>query len=300
MVSRLPRPGVPVESAALVFGREGYTRASVDAIAAEAGVSKRTIYNHYADKEQLFLSVALEGATAFSETITEIADRHLRKIVDLEEDLIAFGIDRAKAVVSAKEHFALARTIRAEASHIPPDVLDAWAEAGPRKSQRDIAEHLARIADRGLLVIDDADEATNHFTLLTFTNVADQSFFGAIPIAESASGSSPAACGRSCACTRPASGETGAAVGPGMLDLHASTSSTTASPGRSGELPQPRHSRCPSADRTPLAPVGKRQRNPAEVAKPSTRLEARLAASLQLRDDSDWREARSPESAALA
>ena len=40
-----------------LFLRDGYARTSVDAIAAEAGVSKRTIYNHYGDKESLFLSV---------------------------------------------------------------------------------------------------------------------------------------------------------------------------------------------------------------------------------------------------
>ncbi|MEV5986378.1 helix-turn-helix domain-containing protein [Streptomyces sp. NPDC052051] len=42
------------QAARAVFGREGYSRASVDANAVEAGVSKRTIYNHFTDKEQLF------------------------------------------------------------------------------------------------------------------------------------------------------------------------------------------------------------------------------------------------------
>lgn len=172
-------------AARLVFGREGYTRASLDVIAAEAGVSKRTIYNHYADKERLFLSVALEGAEAVAKTVAAIADRHLRKIIDIEADLIDFGVDRALALLSAAEHFAIVRTIQAEASRIAPEILEAWREAGPRASHRDIAEHFRRIADRGLLSIVDADLATNHFTLLTFTNVADKSFYGAIPIAES-------------------------------------------------------------------------------------------------------------------
>jgi len=33
--------------------RDGYTRASIDAISAEAGVSTRTIYNHFTDKAML-------------------------------------------------------------------------------------------------------------------------------------------------------------------------------------------------------------------------------------------------------
>jgi AcrR family transcriptional regulator len=100
-------------------------------------VSKRTIYNHFGDKENLFLTVALEGTSAFAQVITDIADRHLRKVVDVERDLADFAIDRAKAVVSAGEHFALARTIRAEAANIPPDLLNRWAEADPVRSQRD-------------------------------------------------------------------------------------------------------------------------------------------------------------------
>ncbi|KJY37996.1 MULTISPECIES: TetR/AcrR family transcriptional regulator [unclassified Streptomyces] len=173
-------------AASTVFGREGYTRASVDAIASEAGVSKRTIYNHFGDKEKLFLSVALETAGELTEIIAGLADRHLHKIVDLEADLTAFAVDRAKAVLAAGEHYALGRTIRAEAGNIPPDVLAAWLAAGPLASQRDLADHLTRLASQHLLALDDPDLAATHFTLLTFSGAADQSFYGAVPISDAA------------------------------------------------------------------------------------------------------------------
>ncbi|AUY50852.1 TetR/AcrR family transcriptional regulator [Streptomyces sp. CB01881] len=169
-------------AASTVFGREGYTRASVDAIAAEAGVSKRTIYNHFGDKEKLFLSVALETAGELTEAIAALADRHLHKIVNLEADLTAFALDRARAVLTAGDHSALGRTIRAEAGNIPPEVLGAWLDAGPLASQRDLTAHFGRLADQGLLHIEDATLAATQFTLLTFSGAADASFFGAIPL----------------------------------------------------------------------------------------------------------------------
>ncbi|TGB14694.1 TetR/AcrR family transcriptional regulator, partial [Streptomyces palmae] len=49
-----------LDAAVTVFLREGYQRAGVDVIAAAAGVSKQTVYNHFGDKERLFLA-AVEG-----------------------------------------------------------------------------------------------------------------------------------------------------------------------------------------------------------------------------------------------
>lgn len=172
-----------------VFGRDGYMRATVESIAREAGVSKKTIYNHFDGKEALFLTAALESTRELSDTITALADRHLRKILDLEADLTEFGVDRAKAIFDAPdEHAAIARTIRAEVTHIPRQVLDSWLEAGPMRSQRDIAARLRSMAERGLIELGGGgeDRAAELFTLLTFSPIADRTFFGALPMDEDA------------------------------------------------------------------------------------------------------------------
>ncbi|MGV9385554.1 TetR/AcrR family transcriptional regulator [Nonomuraea sp. NPDC003707] len=148
-----------------------------DAIAAEAGVSKRTIYRHFTDKEQLFLTVALEGADEVTAAIAQIMDRHLHKIVDLERDLIDFSLDRVAAVTAFPDHFALVRAIEAEAAHIPPPILQAWIAAGPQTGHLRLAPYLRQIAERGLLRLDDA-----HLTLLTITDVNQQTFYGAVPL----------------------------------------------------------------------------------------------------------------------
>ena len=46
-----------IEAATAVFCRDGFTGASIDAVAAEASVSRQTIYNQIGDKEKLFAEV---------------------------------------------------------------------------------------------------------------------------------------------------------------------------------------------------------------------------------------------------
>ncbi|MFG6202358.1 TetR/AcrR family transcriptional regulator C-terminal domain-containing protein [Nonomuraea sp. JJY05] len=109
-------------------------------------------------------------------------DRHLHKIVDLERDLIVFSLDRVAAVTAFPDHFALVRAIEAEVGHIPRPILEAWVAAGPQTGHLRLAPYLRRIAERGLLQIDDADVAAAHLTLLTVTDVNQQTFYGAIPL----------------------------------------------------------------------------------------------------------------------
>jgi AcrR family transcriptional regulator len=170
-----PRPGggLPdkrraiLSGALALFARDGYTRASLDAIATEAGVSSRTIYNHFRDKAQLFETVIQESSGRVAEIQVAIIDRHLSKIVDLEGDLVEFGLAWLAVTDSAvAPHFALVRQINAELEHIPQPAIDAWREAGPRRVRSELADRLGRIADRGSLRIADPDRAAVHLMLL--------------------------------------------------------------------------------------------------------------------------------------
>ncbi|MFB4273734.1 TetR/AcrR family transcriptional regulator [Nonomuraea sp. MTCD27] len=150
-----------------VFARDGYTRASIDAIASTAGVSTRTIYNHFTDKTELFRTVIQESAGRAAEAQIAVIDRHLRKITDLESDLVEFGRDFARPMTAEHaEHFALVRQINAEAGHVPQAVIDAWQETGPLRVRRELAGHLRRWAEQGLLRTDDPDRAALHLMLL--------------------------------------------------------------------------------------------------------------------------------------
>ncbi|RBQ16767.1 TetR family transcriptional regulator [Spongiactinospora rosea] len=155
-----------LDGALTVFARDGYTRASVDAISSGAGVSTRTIYNHFTDKAELFRVVIQESARQAADIQVAIIDRHLRKVTDVESDLIDFGRDWVTPRPDSAVHFALVRQINAEADHIPQEAVDTWQETGPRRVRRELAAHLRRLAGRGMLRIDDPDRAALHLLLL--------------------------------------------------------------------------------------------------------------------------------------
>ncbi|WP_163513192.1 TetR/AcrR family transcriptional regulator [Fodinicola acaciae] len=149
-----------------VFARDGYSRASVDGIAAEAKVSTRTIYNHFHCKAHLFEVVIQESAVRVARAQIALIDSYLRKVTDLEEDLIEFGRALQADKRGHDEHFALVRQVNAELGHIPEKAYEAWQESGPRAVRRALAGHLRTLVDRGLLRADDTDLAAFHLMLL--------------------------------------------------------------------------------------------------------------------------------------
>lgn len=149
-----------------VFARDGYARASIDVIAAEAAVSTRTIYNHFQDKAGLFRAVIQHSAARVAAAQLEIIDRHLRKVTDLEADLVDFGLAWRAPIPDYAEHSALVRQVNAEAGHIPQEAIQAWQETGPLAVRRALADRFAAFAADGLLEVDDPLRAALHFSLL--------------------------------------------------------------------------------------------------------------------------------------
>ncbi|TCO24756.1 TetR family transcriptional regulator [Kribbella steppae] len=165
----MPRAGKRQEvlaGALTVFARDGYARASIDVIAAAAGVSTRTLYNHFGDKAGLFRAVIQESTTKVAAAQLAIIEAQLTEVTDLEADLVAFGIAWRTPMPDYAEHSALVRQVNAEAGHIPQEAIDAWQEAGPIAVRRALADRLAAFAADGLLRIDDPMRAALHFSLL--------------------------------------------------------------------------------------------------------------------------------------
>ena len=160
-----------------VFVREGYTRASVDAIAANAGVSKRTIYDYYGDKEQLFLSTLAETQRAQTEEFQKLLERTLGQVDDIEDALTAFGRAFATEIARSADRAAVMRLMIAEATHFP-----ALLKPNPttRSVQHALADRLAELSEQGLLDIPDPMEAAEFLGLLVTGRVNARSWYGAV------------------------------------------------------------------------------------------------------------------------
>jgi TetR/AcrR family transcriptional repressor of mexJK operon len=172
--SELKRAAI-VRAALELFLRDGFERTSVDAIADHAGVSKRTIYNHYEDKRTLFLDVINETYGLMIDAMYVIIDKHLGDVTDPEASLTAFAIEGAGMAFRSWERSAMIRLMMTEAPQFPELQGNSMR---PQTITGRLAQRLAVMADRGLLDIKDPDEAANHLFALTFGLLNNRSLFG--------------------------------------------------------------------------------------------------------------------------
>lgn len=76
-----------LQASAAVFAEKGYARATVDDVAAQAGVSKGTMYNYFQSKEDLFTQLFLAQVEEDEQAIDEIIGRNMSAMKKLDEIL---------------------------------------------------------------------------------------------------------------------------------------------------------------------------------------------------------------------
>ncbi|WP_313239452.1 TetR/AcrR family transcriptional regulator [Stutzerimonas kunmingensis] len=164
-----PGPGRPKDpakreailaAAQVLFLGNGYEGSSMEAIAAEAGVSKLTLYSHFKDKEALF-------SAAVKTTCETRLPRRLFQVeedCDIEELLLAIG-GAFNELVNSPESIGLHRVMVAMATQNPA-LVKMFFDAGPQQLLCDLQQLFSRADALGLLEIDDPLRAAEHFCSL--------------------------------------------------------------------------------------------------------------------------------------
>lgn len=149
-----------VVAASDVFLETGFLGASMDSVADRAGVSKQTVYAHFASKEALFIHVV--------EAMTGGAARDLREDVEETFDdrpvgdyLHQTAIDQL-TIVMTPALMRLRRMVIGEVDRFPA-LGRSLFENGPRKSIGKLARAFTHYARLGQLDVSDPVDAATRF-----------------------------------------------------------------------------------------------------------------------------------------
>jgi TetR/AcrR family transcriptional regulator, mexJK operon transcriptional repressor len=170
-----------LNAATEVFLREGYARASVDAVADVAGVGKQTVYGHFGDKQQLFLAVVEHAHAAHPLNGTDV----ITDTGDPQADLTAAAKWIIRAVTTP-EIAALHRLTIAELTH-HPELQRSWRDDKRGRSITDAITAYPTACDRrGTLTVPEPATAARQFVLLASTEAQVRSLRGIEPLSSRA------------------------------------------------------------------------------------------------------------------
>ena len=149
--NRLNRERAILDAALKVFAATGYSGATMDAVAAEAGVTKPTLYSYFPSKESLFQAMMLGKRDVMLDVFEHPSDQ------GMVADLLIFAWAYADTVMRP-EMLSLARLIIGEVQRFP-EIGRAYQASGPDHLLRGIMRYLESQCRAGRLVFDDAELA---------------------------------------------------------------------------------------------------------------------------------------------
>ena len=163
-----------------LFLGQGYGATTIEAVARDSGIAKKTIYRRFGDKPALFGAV-----------LRRLSDRWLGMLVEVAVDgdalpatLRAFARQVLDGAVSP-EGVMLSAMIQAEARAFPQLAQDYY-ENGPGRIQAALARFLAAQRGAGRLAIEDTEVAAEQFLHLAIGGIHRRAMLGIGPVPDRA------------------------------------------------------------------------------------------------------------------
>jgi AcrR family transcriptional regulator len=156
-----------------LFLEHGYELATIEAIAAAVGMTKRTVYARYPDKAALFKAAVQR---AIDHWIVPIETMRAAETADLEATLMAVGRIRMLNAISPAG-IRLQRVINTE-SYRFPEIFSVAYEQGSRPTVEFLADLFRRRAAAGEVSIEDPEIAAAAFLSMVVGGPARAIWFG--------------------------------------------------------------------------------------------------------------------------
>lgn len=152
-----PKRNAVLLAAAKLFLEQGYEPVSMDAIAAEANVSKRTVYSYFESKTELFSAILLAHCNSMGgiSLPDDFAGHDPRKV------LTEFGRVFLRTITSPRA-VAMQRVIFREVERLP-EIGKIFFQNGPQRHMAKLAEYLKQAETEGTLAVGDPARAASQF-----------------------------------------------------------------------------------------------------------------------------------------
>jgi len=149
-----------LDAAKTLFLSHGYANTSMDAVAAEAGVSKLTVYSHFNDKETLFSSAVMAKCEE------QLPPLFFELPAGIPVENVLLNIARGfHQLINSDESVNLHRLMMALGTQ-DPKLSQIFFDAGPERMVQGMERLLKRIDETGALSIDLPRNAAEHFFCL--------------------------------------------------------------------------------------------------------------------------------------
>ncbi len=158
-----------LDAALKIFSETGYSGASMDAIAHEAGVSKPTLYQYFGAKEQLFSAMLQPQRDDILKTFNQ------PDASGMVAQLHAFAWKYAE-IVLRPDLLSLARLVIGEVQRFP-EIGPAYQAAGPDKLLNGMIEFLSTLEQQRKLTFDDAELAAQDLWGLILSAPRNQAMY---------------------------------------------------------------------------------------------------------------------------